>query len=165
MPQANLEKLFHDGLRDALYAERKGLAGYKKQIRAAKAPELKQAFERHLEETESHVERLQRIFEGLGKRASGKTCPSIDGLLEEAEEMMEEYKGSPAADAALIAAAQAIEHYEISRYGTLAAWARQMGNQEAERLLRETLEEEERTDKLLTELAEAAINQAAEKAA
>ncbi len=165
MPQANLEKLFHDGLRDALYAERKALQGLRKHARAARAPELKQAFEQHREETEGQVERLQRIFEIMGKRASGKTCPGIDGLIEEAEEIMEEYKDSPASDAGLVAAAQAIEHYEICRYGTLAAWARQLGNEEAERLLRETLAEEEKTDQLLTQLAEPALNAAAEQAA
>jgi ferritin-like metal-binding protein YciE len=165
MPQANLEKLFHDGLRDALYAERKGLQGLRKHARAAKAPELKQALEQHREETEGQVERLQRIFEIMGKRASGKNCPGIDGLIEEAEELMEEYKESPAADAALVSAAQAIEHYEICRYGTLASWARQLGMGEAEQLLRETLAEEEKSDQLLTQLAEAALNTAAERAA
>ncbi len=165
MPQANLEKLFHDGLRDLLYAERKALQGLRKHARAAKAPELKQAFEQHREETQVQVERLQRVFEIMGKRASGKTCPAIDGLIEEAEEIMDEYKDSPASDAGLVAAAQAIEHYEICRYGTLAAWAKQLGMGEAEQLLRETLAEEEKTDKLLTDLAEPALNAAAEQAA
>ena len=163
MPQANLEKLFHDGLRDALYAERKALQALRKHGRAAKAPELRQAFEQHREETEGQIERLQRVFESIGKTPRGKTCASMDGLVEEGEEIMEEYKDSPAADAALVAAAQAIEHYEISRYGTLAAWAKQLGNEDAERLLRETLAEEEKTDKLLTQLAEPALNTAAER--
>jgi ferritin-like metal-binding protein YciE len=101
----------------------------------------------------------------MGKRASGKTCPAIDGLVEEGEEIMEEYKDSPAHDAGLVGAAQAIEHYEITRYGTLAAWARQLGNGDAERLLHETLEEEKRADELLTQLAEPALNAAAEQAA
>ena len=166
MPQsANLEKLFHDGLRDIYYAERKALQALRKHIRAAKAPDLRQAFETHREETEVQIERLQRVFETIGKRAQGKTCAAMDGLVEEGEEIMEEYKDSPAADAGLVAAAQAIEHYEICRYGTLAAWARQLGNQEAEQLLRETLAEEEKTDKLLTQLAEPALNAAAERAA
>ncbi len=164
MPAANLERLFQDGLRDALYAERKALQALKKHARAAKSPELKQAFEQHREETEGQVERLQRVFEILGKRASGKTCPAMDGLAEEAEEIMEEYKDSPASDAGLLAAAQAIEHYEICRYGTLASWAKQLGQSEAEGLLRETLAEEEKTDKLLTDLAESVINAAAEQA-
>ncbi len=165
MPAANLEKLFHDGLRDALYAEKKALQALKKQARAAQSPELKQAFETHRDETEGQIERLQQVFETIGKRASGKTCAALDGLAEEGEEIMEEYKDSPALDAGLLGAAQAIEHYEIARYGTLAAWARQLGNAEAERLLRETLAEEEKTDKILTDLAEATINAAAEQPA
>ena len=163
MPEANLDKLFHDTLRDVYYAERKALQALKKHGRAAKAPELKQAFEQHREETEGQIERLQKVFETIGKRPQGKTCAAMDGIVEEGEEIMEEYKDSPALDAALVAAAQAIEHYEITRYGTLAAWAKQLGNQEAERLLRETLAEEEKTDKLLTQLAEAALNTAAER--
>jgi ferritin-like metal-binding protein YciE len=165
MPAANLDKLFHDGLRDALYAEKKGLQALKKQARAARSPELKQAFETHRDETEGQIERLQQVFETIGKRASGKTCAALDGLAEEGEEIMEEYKDSPALDAGLLGAAQAIEHYEIARYGTLAAWAKQLGNAEAERLLRETLAEEEKTDQLLTELAESTINAAAQQQA
>jgi ferritin-like metal-binding protein YciE len=163
MPEANLDRLFHDTLRDVYYAERKALQALRKHGRAAKAPELRQAFEQHREETEGQIERLQRVFETIGKTARGKTCASMDGLVEEGDEVMEEYKDSPAADAALVAAAQAIEHYEISRYGTLAAWAKQLGNEDAERLLRETLAEEEKTDKLLTQLAEPALNTAAER--
>ncbi|WP_425467322.1 ferritin-like domain-containing protein [Rubellimicrobium roseum] len=165
MPAANLEKLFHDGLRDAYYAERKALQALKKHARAAQHAELKQAFEQHRDETEGQIERLQRVFETIGKRAQGKTCAAMDGLVEEGEEIMEEYKGSPAADAGLLAAAQAIEHYEICRYGTLASWAKQLGNTDAENLLRETLAEEEKTDKLLTDLAESVINAAAEQQA
>ena len=163
MPEANLDRLFHDTLRDVYYAERKALQALRKHGRAAKAPELRQAFEQHREETEGQIQRLQQVFETISKRPQGKTCAAMDGLVEEGEEIMEEYKDSPAADAALVAVAQAIEHYEISRYGTLAAWAKQLGNQEAERLLRETLAEEEKTDKLLTELAEPALNTAAER--
>ena len=132
---------------------------------AAKSPELKQAFETHRDETEGQIERLQQVFETIGKRASGKTCAALDGLAEEGEEILEEYKDSPALDAGLLGAAQAIEHYEIARYGTLAAWAKQLGNAEAERLLRETLAEEEKTDKLLTDLAESTINAAAQQQA
>ncbi|MBP1807359.1 ferritin-like domain-containing protein [Rubellimicrobium aerolatum] len=164
MPAANLEKLFHDGLRDIYYAERKALAALKKQARAVSSPEFKQALEQHRDETEGQIERLQQVFETIGKRPQGKTCAAIDGLSEEGDEIMDEYKGSPALDAGLLGAAQAIEHYEICRYGTLASWAKQMGNAEAERLLRETLAEEEKTDKLLTELAESVINAAADQA-
>ena len=163
MPEANLDKLFHDTLRDVYYAERKALQALRKHGRAAKAPELKQAFEQHREETEGQIERLRQVFETIGKRAQGKTCAAMDGLVEEGEEIMEEYKDSPASDAGLLAAAQAIEHYEICRYGTLASWAKQLGNQDAETLLRETLAEEEKTDKLLTDLAETVINAAAEQ--
>ena len=165
MPAANLDTLFHATLRDVYYAERKALQALRKHARSAQHAELKQAFEQHREETEGQIERLQRVFETLGKRPQGKTCAAMDGLVEEGEEIMEEYKGSPASDAGLLAAAQAIEHYEITRYGTLAAWARQLGNQEAEQLLRETLAEEEKTDKLLSEMAEAVINAAAESGA
>lgn len=161
---ANLEKLFQDGLRDVLYAERKALQALRKHIKAAKAPELKQAFETHREETQAQIERVQQIFEIMGKRATGKPCAAMDGLVEEGEEIMDEYKDSPASDAGLIAAAQAIEHYEICRYGTLATWARQLGMADAEKLLRETLAEEEKTDQLLTQLAEPALNEAAKAA-
>ena len=159
-----LDTLFHDGLRDILYAEKKALQALRKMARAARSEELKAAFETHREETEGQVERLTRVFETIGKRPQGKTCAAMDGIAEEAEEVMEEYKGAPALDAGLLAAAQANEHYEIARYGTLAAWARQLGNEEAETLLRETLAEEERTDELLSGLAEATINAAAQEA-
>jgi ferritin-like metal-binding protein YciE len=165
MADATLDTLFHDTLRDVLYAERKALQALKKHARAVKSPQLKQTFERHREETEGQVERLQRVFETIGKRPQGKTCAAMDGIIEEADEIMDEYKGSPALDAGILAVAQAIEHYEITRYGTLAAWAKQLGNTEAEQLLRETLAEEEKTDKLLSELAEATINAAAESGA
>ena len=165
MAEANLDKLFHDTLRDVYYAERRALQALKKQARAATHPDLRAAFEQHREETEGQIERLRQVFETIGKRVQGKTCHAMDGLVEEGEEIMEEYKGSPAADAGLLAAAQAIEHYEITRYGTLAAWARQLGNIEAEGLLEETLREEKRADQLLTKLAEPVLNAAAERAA
>ncbi len=165
MPQPTLDTLFHDGLRDLLYSERKALQGLRKMSRAAQSEELKQAFETHREETEGQVQRLQQVFETIGKRAQGKTCPAVDGITEEAEEVMEEFKGAPAHDAGLLAAAQAIEHYEIARYGTMASWAKQLGNEEAERLLRETLDEEKRTDEILTGLAESVLNAAAEQKA
>jgi len=165
MPDASLATLFHDGLRDILYAERKALQALKKQARAVTSPDLRQAFETHRDETEGQVQRLQQVFELIGKRPTGKTCAAMDGLSEEGAEIMEEYKGTPALDAGLLAAAQAIEHYEIARYGTLAAWADQLGMTEAAGLLRETLAEEERTDELLSGLAEATINAAAEQPA
>ncbi len=161
MAEATLGTLFHDTLRDIYYAERKALQGLKKMGRAAGSEKLRAAFETHREETEAQIERLQQIFEMIGKRPRGKTCAAMDGIMEEAEEVMEEYKGSPALDAGLLAAAQANEHYEIARYGTLAAWADSLGHADAAGLLRETLAEEVRTDELLTKLAEAAVNAAA----
>jgi ferritin-like metal-binding protein YciE len=165
MKKANLETLFHDGLRDILYAERKGLQSYRKLMRAIQSDEFKAVIEKHREETEGQVERLNRVFEIIGKRGSGKTCPAIDGMIDEAEEIAEEFKGSPAIDAGLLAAAQSMEHYEISRYGTLASWAKQLGLADAEQLLRETLEEEKRADELMTQLAESVLNAAAEQPA
>ena len=165
MATRTLDTLFHDTLRDIYCAERKALQALRKNARAATSPDLKAAFETHRTETEGQIERLQRVFEIIGKRAQGKACAAIDGITEEAEEIMEEYAGSPALDAGLLAAAQAVEHYEITRYGTLAAWADQLGLTEAAELLRETLAEEERTDLLLTGLAVPAINAAAERQA
>ena len=161
MAQATLDTLFHDGLRDIYYAERKALQGLKKMSRSAQSEELRSAFETHREETEGQIERLQQVFEMIGKRPRGKTCAAMDGITEEAEEIMDEYKDSPALDAGLLAAAQANEHYEIARYGTLASWAEQLGQADAARLLRETLAEEVRTDERLTTLAESAVNAAA----
>ena len=163
--QATLETLFQDGLRDIYYAERKALQGLRKMARGVNAKELRTAFETHREETEGQIQRLQQVFEIIGKRAQGKTCAAIDGIQEEAEEVLEEYKDSPALDAGILAAAQAIEHYEITRYGTLAAWADQLGHADAAGLLRETLAEEVKTDELLTQLAESAVNAAAEQPA
>jgi ferritin-like metal-binding protein YciE len=161
MKTANLESMFHDGLRDIYYAERKILKTLPKMMRAAQSPELKIAFEKHKGETEVQVERLQQVFEMLGKRAQAKTCPAIDGVLDEGEEVMETYKGMPALDAGLVASAQAVEHYEMARYGTLAAWATSLGMADAAALLNETLSEETATDEALSELASGSINDAA----
>jgi ferritin-like metal-binding protein YciE len=129
--------------------------------KAAQSDELRQAMERHVEETRGQVERLNRVFEMAGKRPTGKKCPAIEGMIEEAQEVMQEFKGSQALDAGLIADAQSVEHYEITRYGTLRTWAQQLGMQEAVQLLEATLAEEKRTDELLTQLAESAINRKA----
>ena len=150
MAEKNLETLFHDTLKDIYYAERTILKALPKMARGAEAPELKQAFQNHKSETEVHVERLQQVFEIIGKRAQGKTCPAIDGILEEGEEILSEYKGTPALDAGLIAAAQAVEHYEITRYGTLKRWAEVLGMSDAAKLLDATLQEETKTDEALT---------------
>jgi ferritin-like metal-binding protein YciE len=161
MKNANLETLFHDGLRDILYAERKILKSLPRMMRAARSQELKSAFELHKTQTETQIERLQQVFEMLGKRAQGKTCPAIDGILEEGEEVMESFSNSPALDAGLVAAAQAVEHYEMARYGTLKSWAEVLGMTEAAALLEETLAEEKETDEIMTGLADGSVNEAA----
>ena len=158
MAEKTLDDLFHDTLRDIYYAERKILKSLPKMARAAQAPELKAAFEKHKDQTEGQVERLQRVFEIIGKTPRGKTCPAIDGILDEGDEIAEEYKGAPALDAGLLAAAQAVEHYEITRYGTLKRWAQVLGLDEAVTLLDETLTEESQTDEDLTAIADAAVN-------
>jgi ferritin-like metal-binding protein YciE len=132
--------------------------------KAAQSQELKAAFEKHLTETQGQIERLEQVFAVIEQKPQGKTCAAINGITEEGAEIMEEYKDSPALDAGLLAAAQAVEHYEISRYGTLIAWAEELGLDDAVSLLEETLEEEEATDEALTEIAKTAINQQAEAA-
>ncbi len=158
MATKTLDNLFHDTLRDIYYAERKILKSLPKMARAAQAPELKAAFEKHEAQTEGQIERLQQVFEMIGKAPRGKTCEAIEGILAEGEEIMEEYEGNPALDAGLLAAAQAVEHYEITRYGTLKRWANVLGLKDAARLLEETLDEESQTDEDLTTIADAAVN-------
>ena len=133
-------------------------------MKAAQSSELKAAFEKHRGETEGQVERLEQVFAVIEKKPQGKTCAAIVGITEEGVELMDEYKGSPALDAGLLAAAQAVEHYEISRYGTLRTWAEELGLDDAVALLEETLEEEKATDEALTQLAESVVNQKAEAA-
>jgi ferritin-like metal-binding protein YciE len=159
-----LDELFHDTLRDIYYAEKKILATLPKMSKAARSPDLKAAFEKHRDETEGHVERLEQVFAIIEKKPQGKTCPAIIGITDEGAEIMEDYKGSPALDAGLLAAAQSVEHYEIARYGTLRTWAEELGLDDAASLLQETLDEEEATDEALTELAKSAVNQEAEAA-
>ncbi|HBY44479.1 MULTISPECIES: ferritin-like domain-containing protein [Brevundimonas] len=158
MPEKTLQTLFHDTLRDIYYAERKILKSLPKMARAAQSPDLKAAFEKHREQTEGQIERLQQVFEIIGKPARGKTCDAIEGILAEGDEIAEEYKDTAALDAGLLAAAQAVEHYEITRYGTLKRWAEVMGLKDAVKLLDETLQEESQTDEDLTAIADAAIN-------
>ncbi|WP_105385986.1 YciE/YciF ferroxidase family protein [Neorhizobium alkalisoli] len=165
MATKTLDDLFHETLKDIYYAERQIVKALPKMARGAKDQKLKAAFEKHREETEGQIERLKQVFEIIGKRAQGKTCPAIDGIIEEGEEILDEFKGNPALDAGLLAAAQAVEHYEISRYGTLRSWAQQLGLKEAVTLLEQTLAEESKTDEALTALAESAVNAAAQKAA
>src|SRR5207237_8047749 len=125
---------------------------------AANSDQLRAAFEKHYDETEGHVERLEEIFERSGKAARGKKCDAIEGIPDEGKEIMDEYANTPALDAGLLAAAQAVEHYEISRYGTLKAWAAKLNMPPAIKLLDETLAEEKKTDEALTKIAETAIN-------
>ena len=154
----NLNDLFLDTLKDIYYAEKQVLKALPKMAKAAHSDQLRAAFEKHHGETEGQVERLERVFELIDKPARGKTCEAIQGLLDEGKEIMEDYKGCEALDAGLLAAAQAVEHYEISRYGTLKQWALQLGMKDAARLLDETLQEEKKTDVSLTTLAEASVN-------
>lgn len=158
MAAKTLETLFHDTLKDIYYAERKILKSLPKMARAAQSDELKAAFQKHKEQTEGQIERLQQVFEIIGKPARGKTCDAIEGILSEGEEIMDEYKGSPALDAGLLAAAQAVEHYEITRYGTLKRWANVLKLDDAAKLLDETLQEESQTDEDLTTIADATVN-------
>ena len=163
--QKTLDDLFLDTLKDIYYAERKILKALPKMARGAQSDQLKKAFEKHKDETEGQVERLQQVFEILGKRAQGKTCPAIDGIIEEGEEIMEEFKDTPALDAGLVSAAQAVEHYEITRYGTLKRWAQMLDMNDAVRLLDQTLAEEAKTDELLTAFADSSANRKAMLAA
>lgn len=165
MKTKTLEDLFTEMLKDVYYAERKILKTLPKMARGAQSSDLKAAFEKHRDQTEMHVERLQQVFELLGKSARGKTCPAIDGIVEEGEEVLEAFKGSAAVDAGLLATAQAVEHYEIARYGTLRNWATLLGQQEAAKLFQTTLDEEEATDAALTKLADGSVNKAALEAA
>ena len=158
-----LDELFHDTLKDIYYAEKKILGALPKMAKAARDEQLKEAFEKHHGQTEEQVDRLEAVFDEIDEKPRGKRCDAIDGILEEGKEIMSEYKGSPALDAGLLAAAQAVEHYEISRYGTLKTWAEKLGLEHAVKLLDETLEEEKETDETLSEIAETAVNAEAEE--
>lgn len=156
--QKTLDDLFLDTLKDIYYAEKQILKALPKMARAAQSEEGKAGFLQHRDETQGQVERLEQVFEMLGKPARGKTCEAIQGIISEGQEIIEEFKGSPALDAGLISSAQAVEHYEIARYGTLIAWANQLGLKDAIPLLKQSLSEEEATDKKLTQLAVSAAN-------
>jgi ferritin-like metal-binding protein YciE len=157
-----LEELFEETLKDVYFAENAILKALPKMAKKTKSPELKQAFEAHVEQTKGQVERLDQVFKILGKKASGKECPALKGLVEETEELMSEAKSPRVLDAGLIGCAQAVEHYEISRYGTLKAWAEELEMQDAAELLDATLEEEKQTDARLTLLATSRVNREAE---
>jgi len=157
-----LDELFHDTLKDIYFAEKKILSTLPKMAKAAQSPELKAAFEKHRGETEGHVERLEQVFAIINQKPQGKTCAAIVGITDEGAEIMQEYEGSPALDAGLLAAAQAVEHYEMSRYGTLRTWADELGMPDAVALLEETFKEEKATDAALTTLAKSVVNVEAE---
>ncbi|WP_022724168.1 ferritin-like domain-containing protein [Rhodopseudomonas sp. B29] len=154
----DLNDLFLDTLKDIYYAEKQIMKALPKMAKAANSPKLRAAFEKHLAETEGQVERLEQVFELLDKPARGKTCDAIMGILDEGKEIMDEYKGTEALDAGLLAAAQAVEHYEISRYGTLKTWAGMLGMKDAVKLIDQTLQQEKNTDVSLTKLAETEVN-------
>jgi len=158
MAEKHLSDLFYDTLKDIYFAERQILKTLPKLAKAAQSQELKGAFLTHRDETEVHVERLQQVFDMIGKRAQATTCEAIKGILEEGDEIMQDYTGSEALDAGLLAGGQAVEHYEMSRYGTLKTWATQLGLKDAAALLDQTLQEEKKTDALLSKLAEEKVN-------
>jgi ferritin-like metal-binding protein YciE len=160
----SLNELFVETLRDIYYVEKQLTKALPKMAKKATSEDLAKAFTTHLSETEGQIERLDQVFRLLDKPARGKKCAAIEGLIEEATEIMSEAESDVVRDAGMLAAAQAVEHYEISRYGTLKAWAEKLQLEEVAELLDETLQEEKATDQKLTELAESEINIEAEKA-
>lgn len=165
MADKDLTALFLHQLKDTYFAENAIIKALPKLMDAARADDVKVAFGVHVEETKNQVKRLEQVFKLLGEKVQGVECKAIQGIIAEGEEIIEEFTGGEALDAGLISAAQAIEHYEITRYGTMLAWAKQLGLDEAAELIKETLIEEENTDEILSDLAESSINsEAAEKA-
>ncbi len=150
-------------MQDILYAEKLGVKSMAKMAKTVENPELKDAILAHREQTQGQIDRLEQAFEHMGKKPRGKTCAAMDGLAEEGNEAIEEGEKGPVLDAALIACGQAIEHYEIARYGTMVAWAKQLGKPEVAELLQQTLDEEKASDQLLNEIAERAVNQQAQE--
>jgi ferritin-like metal-binding protein YciE len=159
-----LNDLFHNTLKDIYFAEKKIVSTLPKMSKAAMSPELKKAFDKHKIESEGHVKRLEEVFALIDAKPQAKTCDAIMGIVKEGEGLIEEYKGSPALDAALLSVAQAVEHYEMSRYGTLKCWAEELNIEGASDLLDATLQEERKTDRDLTALAESLVNLQAEAA-
>lgn len=160
----DLHELFHETLKDIYFAEKKILSALPKMAKAAQSEDLKAAFEKHETETEEHVARLEKVFEEIEQAPRGKSCDAIIGIIEEGQEVMKEFKGAAALDAGLLAAAQAVEHYEIARYGSLKTWAAELGLNQAVKLLERTLAEEKKTDETLTQLAESQVNEHAKAA-
>ena len=156
-----MHDLFVHTLKDIFYVEKKLSTELPRMATKANNPELRRAFEDHASQTEAHISRLEEVFDLIELQPRGENCPALDGLLEETEDLLKDVKDPDVLDAGLLAAAQAVEHYEITRYGTLIAWSRQQGFSDAEPILEETLEEEKETDKLLTEIAESDINRKA----
>ncbi len=161
----SMDDLFYALLQDVYYAEKQLLKALPKMAKKTSAPNWKRRFLQHRDETETQVERLEKAFEMIGKNAKGKKCEAIIGLVKEGDEVIKEAKDDDVRDAGIVGAAQAVEHYEIARYGTLCAWAKQLGKPEIARLLHQTLEEEKKADGLLTKIAEQQVNRAAKSAA
>jgi ferritin-like metal-binding protein YciE len=157
----NMEDLFLHTLQDIYYAEKQIVKALPDMVKKATDAQLKQGFQTHLRETENHVKRLEQVFQLLGKKAQGVDCPAIDGIIKEANEVAGEVEKKTVLDAALIAAAQAVEHYEMTRYGTLIAWAKQLGHNDVVTLLQQTLDEEKATDKKLSSMADVQVNRKA----
>jgi ferritin-like metal-binding protein YciE len=161
MTITTMHDLFVHTLKDIFYVEKKLVAELPRMARKANNPELRRAFADHAAQTEAHISRLEEVFDMIEVQPRGEKCPALDGLLEEAKDLLKDVKDADVLDAGLLAAAQAVEHYEITRYGTLVAWSQQLGISEVEPILEETLEEEKETDKLLTEIAKSDINRKA----
>ena len=162
--EKTLDDAFHETLKDVLWAEKQALAALRKSAKAAKAPELKQAFESHRAETEGQIKRLEQVFEMIGKTARAKTCEAMKGIAAEMSEDLEDFGETPAGDAVLIGCGQAVEHYEMARYGTLKAWAKQLGLSDAIPLLDATLQEEKKADALLSKIGVSIANAQAKAA-
>lgn len=162
--EKTLDDLFYDTLKDIYYAEKHILKALPKMAKGAQSDKLRKAFERHKNQTEEHVSRLEKVFKTIHKTSKAKKCDAIEGIIKEGEEILKEFKGTSALDAGLISAAQAVEHYEITRYGTLARWAKVLGNNEGRSLLEKTLGEEAQTDEDLTGLADDFANAEAKAA-
>jgi ferritin-like metal-binding protein YciE len=165
MVEKTLNDLFLAHLKDIYFAEKKIFRTLPKMVKAAQGTELKQAFTTHREETQGHIERLEQVFEMIGKRPQAKPCEAINGIVAEGEETIEDFGESAPIDAGLVAAGQAVEHYEMARYGALAAWAGQLGMPEAATLLNQTLQEEMKAEKLLTQIGASKADKTANKKA
>lgn len=157
----SMDDLFLHGLQDIYTAEKKILQSLPAMAKHAETSELKQALERHKSQTQEHVHRLEEVFKMIGQKPKGVACKAIEGIIEEAKQEMDEIEDEAVCDAAILASAQAVEHYEITRYGTLTTWAKELGHEDAANLLHQTLDEEKRTDEMLTQMAKQRINKAA----